>query len=77
MTASPVAARDVLTQVEAEARAARLSQVEYDLDLSLTRGAEVYRGDVTLRFTLSGTGDLFLDFRGKAIELNARTLSMP
>ena len=69
MTASPVAARDVLTQVEAEARAARLSQVEYDLDLSLTRGAEVYRGDVTLRFTLSGTGDLFLDFRGKAIEL--------
>ncbi|MEZ4501259.1 MAG: aminopeptidase N [Dehalococcoidia bacterium] len=69
MTASPVAPRDVLTQIEAEARAGRVSNVSYDIDLSLTRNAETYRGDVTVRFDLAGDGDTFLDFRGKTIEL--------
>ena len=62
------AARDLLTQAEAEARAARVSDVSYELALELTRGAERYRGDVTIRFRLSGEGDSFLDFRGGTIE---------
>ncbi len=62
------AARDLLTQVEAEARAARVSDVSYELALELTRGAERYRGDVTIRFRLAGEGDSFLDFRGGTIE---------
>jgi len=80
MTVSPVAPRDVLTQIEAEARAARVSQVAYDIDLSLTRGAETYRGDVTIRFDLEGAGELFLDFRGKRIdrlEVNGAAVESP
>jgi len=68
MTATPVSARDVLTQKEADARAHRLSHVSYALNIDLVRDADVYRGDVTLRFQLTGTGDLFVDFRGKTIE---------
>ncbi|GIW17491.1 MAG: aminopeptidase N [Tepidiforma sp.] len=60
--------RDVLTQAEAEARAARVSACDYVLDLDLTAGAPGYRGDATLRFDLAGEGDLFLDFRGRHIE---------
>ncbi len=61
-------ARDELTQIEAQVRAARLSDVSYELALDLTGGAERYRGDVTIRFRLAGEGDTFLDFRGGAIE---------
>ncbi len=67
MTSSP-AARDVLTQAEAEARAARVTGVGYELHLRLARGAATYRGDATVEFALTGAGDTFLDFRGKAIE---------
>jgi aminopeptidase N len=67
-SAAAGAARDLLTQVEAEARATRVSDVSYQLALELTRGAERYRGDVTIRFRLSGDGDTFLDFRGGKIE---------
>ena len=69
MTTSAATPRqDVLTQAEAEARAARVSNVGYDLDIGLTRGAPTYRGEVTLRFDVAGSEDLFLDFRGKRIE---------
>lgn len=62
-------ARDNLTQVEAEGRATRVTGCDYVLRIELTRGAETYRGDVTLAFADTGSGDLFLDFRGKVIEL--------
>src|SRR4051794_33074779 len=65
-TAAP--ARDVLTQSEAEARAAEVSNVRYELSLDITRGSETYRGDATVHFHFSGTGDTFLDFRGKRID---------
>ncbi len=79
MTTAPVAsdARDVLTQLEAEARQARVSAVAYTLHLELTRGAATYRGDATIQFALTGSGESFLDFRGQRIdtfEVNGRTL---
>ena len=72
MTTEPVAVRDSLTQEEAVARAERVSDVSYDLHLDLTGGAERYRGDVMIRFALSGgdggDGDVFLDHTGGGIE---------
>ncbi len=67
-TATTNPTRDVLTQQEAESRAARVSNVSYQLSISLTRGSPTYRGDVTIHFGDSGTGDLFLDLRGRTIE---------
>lgn len=61
--------RDNLTQADAEARAGRVKSCAYEIALELTRGAGTYRGDVTLSFDAAGEGDLFLDFRGKEIEL--------
>ena len=63
------AARDVLTQQEAADRASRVRQAEYDIRLDLVRGRSTYHGDVTIRFAAQGSGDTFLDFRGKEIEL--------
>jgi aminopeptidase N len=68
MNANLVASRDVLTREEAEARAARVSHVEYDVALELRAGAPAYRGDVRVSFQFRGTGDAFLDFRGGRIE---------
>ena len=62
-------ARDILTQSEAEARAALVSNAAYTLDIALTLGAEMYRGELTVTFDLSTVADTFLDFRGKTIEL--------
>jgi aminopeptidase N len=66
---SPVAARDVLTEEEAQQRATRVSDTSYDIALDLVAGQSTYRGDVTIRFNTSGAGPLFLDFRGREIEL--------
>src|SRR5690348_3748716 len=60
--------RDILTQSDAEARAARVSNCHYQLVIDLARGAEAYRGEVTIRFAATGRADLFLDYRGKTIE---------
>ena len=72
MTSEPVAVRDSLTQAEATARAERVSDVSYDLHLDLAGGAERYRGDLTIRFALSGggggDGDVFLDHTGGGVE---------
>lgn len=68
MTTTTGPARDVLTQEEAEARAARVSNVTYDVRLDLTRGAQTYRGETTIRFELTGDGATFLDFRGMRID---------
>jgi aminopeptidase N len=75
---APAQHRDVLTQAEAEARAARVSNTAYELALDLTAKAETYRGSVTIRFDLTGSGDLFLDHRGKTIhrlEVNGKELT--
>ena len=63
--ASPV---DVLTEVEAGERAARVGGTSYEVALDLQRHAVTFRGEARLRFRLRGEGDLFLDFRGGTIE---------
>ena len=65
---NPVAARDVLTESEAQQRAARVSDVVYEIALDLVAGQATYRGDVTVRLRTSGEGPLFLDFRGREID---------
>ncbi len=61
-------ARDILTQTEAAERALRVHDVSYDIRLDLVGGQPTYRGDVVVRFSVSGDGPLFLDFRGREIE---------
>ncbi len=58
---------DILTQAEAEARAARIGNCHYQLAIDLVRGSDTYRGEVTIRFNVSGRDDVFLDHRGKHI----------
>jgi len=65
---APAPVRDVLTRDEAADRAARVGRIAYDIALDLTADATTYRGDVHLAFPVRGTEDLFLDFRGGAIE---------
>ena len=60
--------RDVLTRAEAAGRAARVRGVAYDLALELDAARTTYRGDAHLTFAVSGSDDLFLDFRGGTIE---------
>jgi aminopeptidase N len=59
----------VLTESEAQGRAARVSDTSYDIALDLVAGESVYSGDVTVRFNTTGEGPLFLDFRGREIQL--------
>jgi aminopeptidase N len=61
--------RDILTQDEAIARAARVSRCQYQLAIDLTRDSDTYRGEATIRNALSGREDVFLDYRGKTILL--------
>ncbi|MDP8905224.1 MAG: aminopeptidase N [Chloroflexota bacterium] len=68
MAAQSAAARDLLTQVEARERAARVSRADYDIKLDLHAGQPSYSGDVSIAFDVSGSGRLFLDFRGRRIE---------
>ncbi|MBI5947563.1 MAG: aminopeptidase N [Chloroflexi bacterium] len=69
MTTEATPVRDILTQDDAEARARRISNPAYVIAVDLQRGADTYRGDVTITFDVSGEGDTFLDFRGKRIDL--------
>src|SRR5438874_2197308 len=72
-------AEDLLTETEARARAARVSDVSYDVTLAFASGAERYGGDVAIRFRLSDAGaPLALDFRSsgvKRIVANGRELA--
>ena len=61
------AARDVLSQTDAAARALRVSDVSYSIRLDLVAGQETYHGDVTIHFAATGEEPLFLDFRGRHI----------
>lgn len=77
MPDDPEPARDVLSRDEAIARAARVSGVDYTLELDLPVSGTSYRGDARLSFPVRGSGDLFLDFRGgeiERLEVNGRTL---
>ncbi len=74
------APRDVLTRAEAEQRAKRVRHCDYTISLDLTAGSGNYRGRATLQFDHEGVGDLFLDFRGRAIErfeVNGTTIPSP
>jgi len=80
MTTAPPVPRDILTQLEAEARAARISVVSYVLSLDITAGVERYRGSSTIRFNDRGHGDTFLDLSGSIIEslkLNGESIDSP
>jgi aminopeptidase N len=66
---APALQRDILTREEAAGRAARLGRIAYDIALDLDADQTTYRGDVRISFSVRGTDDLFLDFRGGAIEL--------
>jgi aminopeptidase N len=68
-TIDPPMARDVLTQAEASDRAAQVGEADYSVVLDLTGGRTDYRGQVTIRFTVRGSGPLFIDFRGREIEM--------
>ncbi|MCH7908692.1 MAG: peptidase family M1 [Candidatus Hydrogenedentes bacterium] len=68
MTASTSGSRDVLTQDEATARAARVSHASYDVQLDLHADSERYQGAVTIRFQLTGDGPIELDSRTRTIE---------
>jgi len=65
---APSPARDALTREEAAARVARVGPIAYDIALDLSAAQTTYRGQVSLTFPVRGTEDLFLDFRGGAIE---------
>jgi aminopeptidase N len=62
-------ARDVLKQSEAADRARRVREARYEIKLDLIAGHASYRGDVTIRFATQGDGPLFLDFRGRTIDV--------
>ena len=72
MNAPMTLPKDVLTQDEAIARAPRVADVAYELRLDLTRGASIYRGELTATFKHDAAADggspLFLDFTGHRIE---------
>jgi aminopeptidase N len=75
-------ARDVLTQVEAAARAAAVSDVRYALRLDLAANAATFRGQIVTRFALAAghTGAVFLCFRGRTIHtltLNGVSIETP
>jgi len=61
-------ARDVLSQSEAVARAGRVREARYRIELDLRAGDATYRGAASLQFETSGSGPLFIDFRGRHIE---------
>lgn len=71
---------DILTQAEAEARAARVSGVAYQLTVDLVRGSPTYQAEATIRFNSTGNEDLFLNFRGHQIQqlqVNGTTIAAP
>jgi aminopeptidase N len=79
MTTTP-AGRDVLTQSEAEARAARINSVSYEIDLRLGRQSTEYQGHVVVTFGDTGEGSTFLDLTGKQIDsltLNDQAIESP
>jgi aminopeptidase N len=46
-----------------------VGEARYDISLDLVAGRSTYRGDVIVHFETHGEGQLFLDFRGRRIDL--------
>ena len=65
---SAAADADVLARSEAQARAGRVGDISYRIDLELSKGAKTYRGDVTASFSNSGDTDTFMEFVGGRID---------
>lgn len=66
-----------LTRVEAEERAALLDVQSYDIELDLTRGAEVFGSSTTVRFTATEGASTFIDALTRTVHsvtLNGREL---
>ena len=64
--------RDVLYRAEAEARAARVQNVSYELELELVEGRETYTGRAVITFAVHpNDGPLFLDFSGRVTSVRA------
>jgi aminopeptidase N len=64
--------RDVLYRAEAEARAARVQEASYELELELFEGRETYTGRVVITFALQPSDEpLFLDFSGRVRSVQA------
>ncbi|MBJ7482230.1 MAG: aminopeptidase N, partial [Chloroflexi bacterium] len=75
-------ARDLLTQVEAAARAAAVGDVRYELRLDLAANAATFRGHLVTRFSVAAghAGPIFLCFRGRTIHsltLNGVAINAP
>lgn len=72
---------DVLTELEASARAKRVSQVSYDIRITVRENARDYEGKVGIAFTLdSATTDLRVDFRStglKSLTVNGTKVDKP
>src|SRR5262245_4022200 len=68
MVSRPQVASDVLTHAEAEARAARVSYVDYELAFTLLAEALDYSGETSISFSVSSLDDpLFIDYKGERI----------
>jgi aminopeptidase N len=66
-----------LTRIEAEERAALVSDLEYDIALDLTRGPEVFGATTTIRFAGTEGAVVFLDaitVEVEAVRFNGRDL---
>src|SRR5262249_29994412 len=64
-----VSIKDNLTREEAATRAALLSDLQYDVFLDQTTGAETYGCEVTIRFACREPGgSTFLDFVGDSVD---------
>ncbi len=63
----PAAPSDRLSVEEARARAGRLSNITYAIDLDLQAGSKSFRGDVTITFDHRG-GDTFLEWVGGHVD---------
>ena len=78
----PADARDLLTQEEAIARAAAVSNVSYALHLDFSAGSDRFGGRIAIRFSLAAavSGPIFLCFRGetiRAMRLNGAAVVNP
>jgi aminopeptidase N len=71
--AQAIVADDGVSHVLAQSRAARLSDLHYDVRLTLAPHAATMPAEETLRFNDTGSGDLLLDYRDG--ELQAATLN--
>jgi aminopeptidase N len=65
---SPTPARDLLTRDEARARAGRVRNAAYEIDVDLHADRETFVATTALTFDLEGVSEpLFLDFKGGSI----------